>query len=375
MNDKDERSCQLALHRAPGVGAVLFQRLISTAGSAQAVFNASASDWQSCGVNQRTCNYLKNPDWNRVDLDLAWLENPDNHLVGLTDAHYPALLKEIHDSPPMLFVHGDSALLLRPQLAIVGSRNPSQEGVRLATDFASFLSNFGLTITSGMATGIDAAAHRGTLQSGGTTIAVTGTGLDRVYPACHRQLAHQIAEKGALVSEFPPNTPPLAANFPRRNRIISGLSLGTLVVEAALKSGSLITARTAMEQGREVFAIPGSIHNPLARGCHSLIRDGVKLVESGAHILEELGSLADFSLSQSNPEASTSTPESKCEDASDLATEYEQLLEKIGFDPTSIDELVNRSGLTPEEVCSMLLVLELEDRVISSAGGRYARAR
>ena len=212
---------------------------------------------------------------------MEWLSQPGNHVVHFQDAAYPALLKQIADPPPLLFVRGDRDYLAQPQLAIVGSRNPTHTGRALAREFAAHLASFGLTITSGLASGIDGAAHQGAIEAGGTTLAVTGTGLDRVYPARHRDLAHRVAENGALVTEFPPGTAPLAANFPRRNRLISGLSLGTLVVEAALRSGSLITARSALEQGREVFAIPGSIHNPLARGCHALIRDGAKLVESG----------------------------------------------------------------------------------------------
>jgi len=219
---------------------------------------------------------------------------------------------------------------------------------------------------------VDAAAHRGALRCAAGTVAVTGTGLDRVYPAQHRELAHRIAENGALVSEFPPGTPPLAANFPRRNRIISGLSLGTLVVEAALRSGSLITARQALEQGREVFAIPGSVHNPLARGCHALIREGAKLVETGEHVLEELASQLTL------PTLTADSPRQRMEPSpqrDELSGDYSELLELMGYEPVAVDQLVQRSGLTPEQVSSMLLLLELEDRVHSSAGGRYTRAR
>ena len=224
-------------------------------------------------------------------------------------------------------------------------------------------------ISSGLATGIDAAAHEGALEGRGGTLAVTGTGLDRVYPACHRELAHRIAASGALVSEFPPGTPPQASNFPRRNRIISGLSVGTLVVEAALRSGSLITARLARDQGREVFAIPGSTHNPLARGCHALIREGAKLVETGQHILEELAPLISVA------QAPVTTPESGTDKTPQLAEDYRKLLGSMGYDAISVDELVQRSGLTPEEVSSMLLMLELEGHLASSAGGRYTRVR
>ncbi|NHZ69869.1 MAG: DNA-protecting protein DprA, partial [Thermotogales bacterium] len=296
-------------------------------------------------------------------------------LLTCLDPGYPALLKEIPDPPALLFVHGDPDYLNQPQLAVVGSRNPSHDGAALAREFSAHLASSGLTITSGLATGIDGAAHQGALQAGGGTVAVTGTGLDRVYPAKHRQLAHQIAENGALVSEFPPGTLPLPENFPRRNRIISGLSLGTLVVEAALRSGSLITAHAALEQGREVFAIPGSIHNPLARGCHALIREGAKLVETGDHILEELASLVTLCLSQANDGVTPKSAAGISENPANLDAEYFNLLDLMGYEPVSVDQLVQRSGLTPEQVSSMLLLLELENHVNSSPGGRYSRSR
>jgi len=307
-----------------------------------------------------------------VEKDLAWLNGGGNRLLTIRDESYPPRLADTADPPLLLFVHGDPDYLLQPQLAIVGSRNPSHDGIALAEDFAAYLAGCGLTICSGLAAGVDAAAHRGALHCAAGTVAVTGTGLDRVYPAQHRELAHRIAENGALVSEFPPGTPPLAANFPRRNRIISGLSVGTLVIEAALRSGSLITARQALEQGREVFAIPGSVHNPLARGCHALIREGAKLVETGEHVLEELASqLALPALAAESPRQRAETSPQREE----LSGDYSELLELMGYEPVAVDQLVQRSGLTPEQVSSMLLLLELEDRVHSSAGGRYTRAR
>jgi DNA processing protein len=296
----------------------------------------------------------------------SWLAAPGNHLLRLDDPRYPDLLRQIPDPPPVLYVRGDPAALGNLQLAIVGSRNPTRGGLENARAFAAHLAGAGLTITSGLALGIDAAAHEGALAAGGTTIAVTGTGLDRVYPARHRELAHRIAGQGALVSEFPPGTPPRPAHFPQRNRIISGLSLGTLVVEAARRSGSLVTARHALEQGREVFAIPGSIHNPLARGCHALIRQGAKLVETADDILEELGALAvAVTADATAPDAPAG--------AGELDPEYRRLLDALGHDPLPIDELVARSGLTAESVSSMLLILELQGYVAPEAGGRYAR--
>ena len=307
---------------------------------------------------------MKNPA--AAEHETAWLAEPNHHLIALSDPRYPRLLREIPDPPAALYVIGDPDLLSATQLSIVGSRNPTPGGSETAQAFASYLTQSGLTITSGLAMGVDAAAHRGALAAGGKTIAVAGTGLDRVYPARHRELAHEIAAQGALISEFSLGTPALAHNFPRRNRIISGLSLGVLVVEAALQSGSLITARLAAEQGREVFAIPGSIHNPLARGCHALIRQGAKLVETAADILEELGPIAQITIPARQTDGVGNI-------TSGLGVEATTLLDCLGFDPTPVDSLIERSGLTPEAVSSMLLVLELQGHVVSAPGGHYNR--
>jgi DNA processing protein len=359
----------LALNRTPGIGSRGMHKLLQHFTTPGNAFAADREQLAALGLPAAAIEHLKQPDWTAVETDLAWLRQPDNRLIRITDAAYPPLLAAIADPPPLLFVHGDADYLLQPQLAVVGSRNPSRDGIALAEDFSAYLSACGLTICSGLAAGIDAAAHRGALRGAAGTVAVTGTGLDRVYPAQHRELAHLIAADGALVSEFAPGTPPLASNFPRRNRIISGLGMGTLVVEAALRSGSLITARQALEQGREVFAIPGSIHNPLARGCHALIRQGAKLVESGADILEEL--TGRF---HEPPAAATDAqPAAPPSVGAELAGEYRDLLDAMGYEPVCVDQLVARSGLTPEEVSSMLLLLELEDKVHSSAGGRYTR--
>ncbi len=263
---KNEASLRawLALIRAPDTGPKTLLPLLAETPDPTTWF-----DLPPRAAPKRLQAYLRDPDWGGVDRDQLWLEGGDRHLIPIDSDLYPGLLARLPDPPVALFVHGRADLLGLPQLAVVGSRNPTAGGQQTAQDFARFLAAAGLVITSGMAMGIDAAAHRGALQ-GGTTVAVAGTGLARVYPASHRELAHEIAARGALVSEFSPDMPPKAGNFPRRNRVISGLSTGTLVVEAALKSGSLITARLALEQGREVFAIPGSIHNPLARGCHAL---------------------------------------------------------------------------------------------------------
>jgi len=297
--------------------------------------------------------------------DLAWCLQPQNHFIPLTSPQYPPQLRDISDPPLGLFVQGDPAVLRLPQIAIVGSRNPTRSGADNAMQFGGFLAGYGLVITSGLALGIDAAAHRGALQVNGLSVAVLGCGLDQIYPSSHRELAEAISREGALASEFPPDTPPRPGLFPRRNRVISGLSLGVLVVEAALRSGSLITARQALEQGREVFAIPGSIHNPLAKGCHQLIRQGAKLVETGADVLEELAPQL-----QVHPTAAASAAEPP---EPVLDADYRKLLDALGFDPTSTDTLIARTGLSAAEVASMLLVLELEGHVSSQAGGRFQR--
>lgn len=321
---------------------------------------------QAEGVSEAIRKQIADPDWQQVEQDLEWFSQGGRHIITIQDPLYPELLKQIADPPAVLFVQGDVSLLSQWQLAIVGSRNPSKSGQGLAFDFARYLVQGNIVVTSGMAMGIDAAAHQGALAVAGKTIAVIGTGLDRVYPAKNRDLAHSIAETGAIVSEYPLGTPPRAENFPRRNRLISGMSLGTLVVEAAIQSGSLITARMALEQGREVFAIPGSIHNPLARGCHRLIREGAKLVETAKDILEELGAMAAFEM---NPVASADEIDTKPDDDQD----YQLLFECLAYDPLEIDRLVECSGLTPEAVSSMLLLLELQGKVESLPGGRYVR--
>ena len=367
----DTLSSWLTLYHAPGVGAVTFNQLLERRISPNELLQTGAEQLRKLGLKQASIDALRHPNEEAVAHDLEWHSKPGNRIMCSQDPDYPVLLRQIPAPPPLLYVHGDTSILGEPQLAMVGSRNPSASGQRTATEFAQHLSAAGLIITSGLALGIDAASHQGALDTGSPTIAVMGTGLDRVYPARNRDLARQIAEQGALVSEFPVGTPPLAENFPRRNRILSGLSLGTLVVEAALRSGSLISARNAGEQGREVFAIPGSIHNPLARGCHHLIRQGAKLVETAQDVIDELGILADTCNSLSQPDERDETPGHTRE----LDAEYTQLLDTIGFENTSIDNLVTRSGLTPAEVSSMLLQLEMSGYIASNPGGLYNRLR
>jgi DNA processing protein len=359
----------LVLHHTAGLGGHTLRQLLESFPGPSAVLAAGSMQLRAAGLSQPVIKALRASDSPGVARDLEWLQQPGNHILTWQHPHYPPLLAQLPDPPPLLYVHGDISLLCEPQLAIVGSRNPSASGRQTATDFARHLAAAGLVVTSGLALGVDTASHLGALDASAPTIAVMGTGLDRVYPASNRDLARRIAERGALVSEFPVGTPPLAENFPRRNRIISGLSLGTLVVEAALRSGSLISARLAAEQGREVFAIPGSIHNPLARGCHHLIRQGAKLVETAQDVLDELGPLASVC------QADTIEAGTAYDEPGQPATEYLQLLENMGFDPVPVDRLVTRCGLTPAEVSSMLLQLELDGYVASSPGGIYNRLK
>jgi DNA processing protein len=297
----------------------------------------------------------------------SWADEAGHSILTPASPDYPPLLKEIPGPPDCLYVDGQVDALHLPALAIVGSRNPTRQGRQTAYEFARHLGRSGFCIVSGLAQGIDTAAHEGALDGGGQTVAFLGHGVDTVYPASNRSLAARIIGSGALCSEFPLGASPRREHFPQRNRLISGLSLGTIVVEAARKSGSLITARLASEQGREVFAIPGSIHNPLSRGCHQLIRQGAKLVESAADIVDELGMLVDhIATAPGAPAAAEPGP-------SDDDPQYGALLEAMGFDPASTDELAARSGLTIDEVSSMLLILELEGKIEAQAGGRYSR--
>lgn len=362
----------LAILHAPKVGPIKYGALLEQFGDPEAILEQFCTPLgKSYGLPDPVVHYLRNPDWNSVDQDIRWLEQPNNGAITLHDSAYPRQLKEIADPPPLLFYHGDPQLLHYPQLAIVGSRNPSHYGTDTAFEFAKHLSSGGLSITSGLALGVDAAAHKGALAGSGLTVAVAGTGLDRVYPSKHHELAHTIAEQGVLISEFAPGTPPLAQHFPRRNRIISGLSLGTLVVEAAVKSGSLITAKMAIEQGREVFAIPGSIHNPLSKGCHSLIRQGAKLVETARDIFEELG--PGLNLNLVNAEIHNNLKNQSNMPPNLSETQY-SLLTHIGFDSVTIDTLVERSQLTVDAVSAMLMELELRG-CVTCYSGLYSRVR
>ena len=356
----------LTLLHTPTLGIRTFHTLLSRFGTPQAVFAADDESLKQCALTAETRHAIHNRSTESIRADLDWAAANDHHIITLHDTRYPPLLKSLVDAPPVLYVRGDPDYLKQPQLAIVGSRTPTAAGRRCATDFARYLSDCGITITSGLARGIDGASHEGALAGLAGTVALVAHGLDIVYPAAHRKLAEAISQHGAIVSEVPIGTAPLKGLFPQRNRIISGLSLGTLVVEAALNSGSLITARQALQQGREIFAIPGSIHNPLARGCHRLIRDGAKLVETANDILEELAAL----LPQSKPGPAAVAAKPGAEKK--LDPDHQKLLKCLAYEPAPIDELVNRSGFTASEVASMLLILELEGSVASD-GGLYSR--
>lgn len=350
-----------------------YTTLLAEFGSVDAIASQPAARLERQGLSAEKSRQIAEPDAERLAATLAWLDAADQTLVFAGDPDYPQLLDDLADPPLALYVKGDPALLSLPALAVVGSRNPTRGGLANARDFAAHLAGRGFAIVSGLAEGIDAAAHTAALEAGAATFAVMGTGIDRVYPARHRELAHRIAASGALVSEYPLGTAPRRQHFPERNRLITGLSLGTLVVEAARQSGSLISARLAAEQGREVFAIPGSIHNALARGCHLLIRQGAKLVETGDDVVSELGSLVRHVASERPSEAAADTaPES-------LSSEQQTLLNAMGYDPVSADELLEnpavKSRLTIGELSSMLLILELEGHIEQLAGGRYARFR
>jgi len=363
----------LRLALAPGVGNTSLIRLLTAFGSPEAVL-ASGRSALAAHLSPAQCDaLLAEPDAALLDATLAWLAQPGNSLMTLADEDYPRALLEIADPPAVLYCKGQRALLNQPGLGIVGSRNATPQGVRDAEAFAHALSDAGLTIVSGLALGIDAAAHRGGLAGAGSSVAVIGTGLDRIYPARNKALAHQLAENGLIVSEFALGTPPLPGHFPRRNRLISGLSRGVLVVEAAPDSGSLITARVATEQGRDVFAIPGSIHSPLARGCHALIKQGAKLVESAADILDELA----WQQRLAPPELRQDRPQGKRQAAYPSRVLPETLadpvLDALDGAPTTLDTLAQRTGLTLDALSAKLLTLELDGRIASLPGGRYQK--
>ncbi|MFZ6643437.1 DNA-processing protein DprA [Undibacterium sp. TC4M20W] len=353
----------LRLEQTPGVGNETARRLLARFGLPAQIFAASHAALSELVSPRLAKALLASPPGfqEQIDKTLAWQEQPGNLILTLADAGYPRSLLEIPDPPLMLYVKGHAALLEAATVAVVGSRNATVQGIRNAEQFSASLSSAGLCISSGLAAGIDAAAHQGALTGPGSTIAVIGTGADIVYPARNRNLAHLIAEGGCIVSEYSLSTPALAPNFPRRNRIISGLAKGVLVVEAAAQSGSLITARMAAEQGREVFAIPGSIHSPLSKGCHQLIRQGAKLVESAQDILEELQFQSAVAIRQSQSQAGL------------MEQSETGLLKEISFDPVHMDMLASRTGMDIAGLTTELLNLELNGQLEALPGGYYRR--
>lgn len=359
----EELSLWIRLQQTPGVGTETARKLLRAFGLPANIFSADMAALQKA-VSERVAQALLTaPSDNTralIDKTLEWAAHPGNHVLTLADAGYPKTLLDISDPPCILYAKGRLELLSRPALAVVGSRNATAQGISNAQKFSESLSHAGLCIVSGMALGIDTAAHQGGLCGAGSTVAVIGTGADIIYPARNRALAHQIADSGCIVSEYALGTPALAANFPRRNRIISGLAQGVLVIEAAAQSGSLITARMAAEQGREVFAIPGSIHSPLAKGCHLLIKQGAKLVESAQDVLEELRHHAMPQSSRTNTSATEAGPGSR-------------VLAIMGYDPVDLDTLVARCGLDISTLHTELLTLELDGHIETLPGGKVRR--
>lgn len=386
--ERTELEAWLRLSLTPGVGNAAARRLLAHFGSPQAIFQETVAALQGC-VNLAQAAQLRHlPEGFAQAAETTWLwlhsasQGLQHTLLTLGDPRYPEGLLHIADPPLMLYIVGPSTILSQPQpmpwersLAIVGSRNPTPQGVINASQFAQNLASSGWSIVSGMALGVDAAAHEGALEAhshAAVTIAVIGTGVDRVYPRQHKALAHRIAQKGLVVSEFPLGTPPIATNFPKRNRIISGLSRGTLVVEAALASGSLITARTASEQGREVFAIPGSIHAPQSRGCHALIRQGAKLVESAQDILEEFPANA-LPAAPASSTPPSQRPRPVLPASAPTAAAAHPLLDAMGYDPVSLDALSARTGYNAAELQAQLLELELDGALVRLPGSLFQR--
>ncbi|MDB6095772.1 MAG: protecting protein DprA [Francisellaceae bacterium] len=359
----------LALLRMPGMGPVRLKAFLEKYNDKLAdLFKDADAVLGRAPQFEPLKQYLSNINWGLIEQDLKWAESSECHIISIFDDLYPKLLKQIYNPPPILFVKGNPKFLSAPQISIVGSRNPTVTGKENAFKFAECFSKLNITVTSGLARGIDTSAHLGALRGEGQTIAVLGHGLDRIYPFQNKKLAEEIIEKGALISEYPLGTPPLAHHFPRRNRIISGMALGVVVVEAALKSGSLITAKEALEQSREVFAIPGSIHSMLAKGCHVLIKQGAKLIESPEDVLVEL----EYHLQYQNPDKEYKLESGSPKKLPFLNTEHEIILNHLDYITTPIDLLALRSGLEAHKISSILFALEKQGQITCEPGG-YAR--
>jgi DNA processing protein len=359
-----------AFVRAPALGSRALRMALAQVESAGSLLGCAPAQLRQLGLGEAAAQFLGKPPDADLDADLAWLQQAGTALLPFNAAQFPPQLATLDDAPPALYVRGDPRHLTRPQIAIVGSRRPTAAGRRFAMQLACELASAGLTITSGLARGIDTAAHEGALSAAAATIAVLGTGPDRCYPSENQALTERIAGSGALVSEFPPGSEARANHFPRRNRIISGLARGTVVVEAAADSGSLITARRALEQGREVFAVPGSPLNPLACGCLELLREGAQLARGAADVLEQINIPIE---KNHNINQLSMTGHGQQQTIGRLDKDYEMLLDALGFEPASIDDLVDRTGLAPGSVASMMLILELQGRVETRPGALFNR--
>ena len=356
---RESAAAWLRLTLVPGVSLAAQRALLAAFGTPEEAL-ASPRDHLAALIEAEPADLLlQGPEPELLERTLGWIDRPGHHLLTLNDAAYPAMIREIHDPPLVLYAMGRLELLQSDAFAIVGSRSATPQGARDAEEFARVLSDAGLCIVSGLALGIDAAAHRGGLAGGASTIAVMGTGPDRLYPPPNRALAREILERGCVLTEFAPGMPPLPGNFPRRNRLISGLSRGVLVVEGARKSGSLSTAQSAIDQNREVFAMPGSIHSPQSKGCHQLIKEGAKLVECAADILADLGLAAPARMIQQEL----------------TILEAHPLLDEMGFDPVTVDQLANRTGRQAAAICAGLSQLEIEGRIAAIPGGWFQQVK
>ncbi len=369
MLSREESAAWVTLTRTPALDIPAVSSALEIFGQARGIVEASDLSRERGAMPAAARDYLSSAKAALSPAERSWLDEAHHHIVPFTDPRYPALLRSAGGYPLALYVAGNTDVLNDPQLAIVGSRNPTPQGRDTAREFSEYLAARGLAITSGLAEGIDTAAHHGALRAQGITLAVLGSGIDVVYPRSNRPLSQEIRRQGALVSGFPLGTPPRRENFPQRNGIIAGLCLGTLVIEAARRSGSLITARLAGELGRELFAVPGSIHSPLSRGCHELIRQGAKLTETAHDILTEL----NFSAFFARCARASAEPAAAAIPAPGMDKEHKILLDALGFDPADLDVLVVRTGFKPEAVSSMMLILELEGHVQAAPGGRYSR--
>jgi DNA processing protein len=369
MPSSDESAGWVTLTRTPSLDIDSLLRALEILGPPQRIVDASDAEREGAGLSAAAREFLSSGHGALNRTEEAWLQNPRHHIVPFTDPRYPELLRRSGPRPIALYVAGSADVLNDPQVALVGSRNPTPQGRETAEQFAEQLAARGLAITSGLALGIDSAAHHGALRAHGITLAVLGSGIDVIYPSCNRRLSIEIMQQGALISVFPLSAPPRREHFPQRNGIIAAMSLGTLVVEAARRSGSLITARLARALGRALFAVPGSIHNPLSAGCHELIRQGARLTETAHDILSVLDFPAFFA-ARTRVGANLSAAA-----RAELPMDKDQkiLLDALGFDPADLDALVVRTGLKPEAVSSMMLILELEGHVQAAPGGRYSR--